>query len=263
MPPKIRAKFEMAGISSLLKKAAIDLDNDKIAINYSQVVKAIKNAPFTSNEALRVRQALNNILKIHGSDYLRAKAISEFKSAKLSQGINTNPIQRFLTMMANHSTNTLIRLLPFLEASKEAAAIHWSRAYLKAYNQDELIKELAKEAGRDGISASEKATIKEALADEIIYQQKADELLKQTKKEKRGIFNTTYNEKKATYIKTDLNSNEIDKVLRLERENRNKGAKHIRIRHTKDPKQIGYVSKEEVTNLGNSIRKFLKEHKGL
>ncbi|WP_219350128.1 DEAD/DEAH box helicase family protein [Helicobacter sp. 11S02596-1] len=80
----------------------------------------------------------------------------------------------------------------------------------------------------------------------------------QIKHEKRGIYNVTYNGKNATYIRKDLEN--IEDVLRFERGNTNKGARHIKHRHLNLHK-IGHIQQDELLNLGNSIRSYIKEHK--
>ena len=80
-----------------------------------------------------------------------------------------------------------------------------------------------------------------------------------TKQEKRGIYNVTYNGKNATQIKQDLDN--INDAIKYERGNIGKGAKHISIRHLDDENKEGFVTKEELLNLGENVRKFIKEHK--
>ena len=78
-------------------------------------------------------------------------------------------------------------------------------------------------------------------------------------KEKRGIYNVTYNGKKATWLKQDMAN--IDNAIRYESGNLSKGAKHISIRHLDDESKAGFVTKEELLNLGENVRNFIKEHK--
>ena len=78
-------------------------------------------------------------------------------------------------------------------------------------------------------------------------------------KEKRGIYNVTYNGKNATQIKQDLDN--INDAIKYERGNIGKGAKHISIRHLDDENKAGFVTKEELLNLGENVRNFIKEYK--
>lgn len=78
-------------------------------------------------------------------------------------------------------------------------------------------------------------------------------------KEKRGIYNVTYNNKVATYVKQDLD--QIEGALRYVRGDRSEGAKHIKIRHLNNEGSEGYVSKKELLDLGESMRKYLAKYK--
>ena len=90
--------------------------------------------------------------------------------------------------------------------------------------------------------------------DGVNFSQKLPEL-----KEKRGIYNVTYNGKNSTQIKQDLDN--INDAIKYERGNIGKGAKHISIRHLDDESKAGFVTKEELLNLGENVRNFIKEHK--
>ena len=87
---------------------------------------------------------------------------------------------------------------------------------------------------------------------------------KQIHKEQRGIYNVTYNGKNASLIKQDLDY--IDSTILYEqgRENpknhKGYGARHI-FKHTKDDKELGYISQDELLNLGQNLRKYLAKHK--
>lgn len=87
----------------------------------------------------------------------------------------------------------------------------------------------------------------------------AGEYEKVFKKEARGIHNVTFNDKKATYIKTDLKN--VDSAIRYANSSRDKGAKHIKIRHLTDKTKPGYITNEELVNLGNSLREYVKINK--
>ncbi|PAF46463.1 hypothetical protein BKH41_09120 [Helicobacter sp. 12S02232-10] len=85
------------------------------------------------------------------------------------------------------------------------------------------------------------------------------------KKEQTGIYNVTFNEKKATPIQTDVELIEnaiIESVVMYikgyhnpERD-RGLGAEHIKL-HL-DPESKGYIAIEELLNLGKSIREYTK-----
>ena len=73
-----------------------------------------------------------------------------------------------------------------------------------------------------------------------------------TKQEKRGIYNVTYNGKKATWLKQDMAN--IDNAIRYESGNLSKGAKHISIRHLNDDTKEGYVNRQELLSFYQNKR---------
>ncbi|ARJ56106.1 hypothetical protein [Campylobacter cuniculorum] len=78
------------------------------------------------------------------------------------------------------------------------------------------------------------------------------------KREAKGIYNVTYNGKNATLIQQDLEN--IDSAIRYAKGDKNKGGKHIEIKHLTDSTKQGYVTDKELMSLGKDIREFLKEH---
>lgn len=80
-----------------------------------------------------------------------------------------------------------------------------------------------------------------------------------SQKELRGIYNVTYNGKNATLIKQDLEK--VDNAIRYQLGSRIKGGKHIRISHTMDKTQEGYLTPQEIINMGRNIREYIKEYK--
>lgn len=75
-------------------------------------------------------------------------------------------------------------------------------------------------------------------------------------KEKRGIYNVTFNEKKSTPIYKDLEL--IDEAIKYEKgfENSkaNKGYGALHIQKHFEPSKDGYVTKQELLNMGDMIR---------
>ena len=78
-------------------------------------------------------------------------------------------------------------------------------------------------------------------------------------KEKRGIYNVTYNGKFSTPVYKDLTT--IDNAIKYAKGDKSKGAKHIEIRHLNDDTKEGYVTKQELLKLGDNIRAYIKEYK--
>ena len=90
--------------------------------------------------------------------------------------------------------------------------------------------------------------------DGVNFSQKLPEL-----KEKRGIYNVTYNGKFSTPVYKDLE--DVEGAVRYAIGNKNKGAKHIEIKYLEDTTKEGYVTKQELLNMGENMRKFIKEYK--
>ena len=82
---------------------------------------------------------------------------------------------------------------------------------------------------------------------------------KLAKQEKRGIYNVTYNGKFSTPVYKDLE--DVEGAVRYAIGNKNKGAKHIEIKHLEDTTKEGYVTKQELLNMGENMRKFITEYK--
>ncbi|EJT2318965.1 hypothetical protein NVZ75_000938 [Campylobacter upsaliensis] len=86
-----------------------------------------------------------------------------------------------------------------------------------------------------------------------------------SKKEKRNIYNVSFNEKDSTPINAELEAIEniiIDYVVHYikgwhnERRDKGRGAEHIKLHLEKGSE--GEITLEELLNLGNSIREYLK-----
>ena len=77
-------------------------------------------------------------------------------------------------------------------------------------------------------------------------------------REKRGIYNVTYNDKTATLVRQDLQK--IDDALMLEKgSNKKGGAVHIK-KHL-EPGANGAVTQSELLNIGKNIREYLQKYK--
>lgn len=83
-----------------------------------------------------------------------------------------------------------------------------------------------------------------------------DEIIK---KEMSDTFGVVYKGKNAALIYKDLQN--LENAILLEKGDKNKGGTHIRLKHTKDTTQQGFVTPDEVENIGQNVRKYLKEHK--
>lgn len=83
-----------------------------------------------------------------------------------------------------------------------------------------------------------------------------DEIIK---KEMSDTFGVVYKGENAALIYKDLQN--LENAILLEKGDKNKGGTHIRLKHTKDTTQQGFVKPDEVENIGQNVRKYLKEHK--
>lgn len=84
-------------------------------------------------------------------------------------------------------------------------------------------------------------------------------MLKTADKEAEKIAQMIKDPKKAMAVSRDLAN--VDDFVRLSHGNYKVGAKHINLRHTSDPKKLGYVTDDEISRLGENMRKFLLKHK--
>ncbi|MGX3046011.1 ADP-ribosyltransferase-containing protein [Helicobacter sp. T3_23-1056] len=76
-------------------------------------------------------------------------------------------------------------------------------------------------------------------------------------KEQQAIYGVVYKgEHKATIYK-DLQK--IDEAILLQKGDKKKGGAHIKLEHTQDTAQVGYVTPDEVKNIGQNARKYIKE----
>ncbi|MBX7491225.1 hypothetical protein [Helicobacter turcicus] len=100
------------------------------------------------------------------------------------------------------------------------------------------------------------------------FLQKFQDIERSLQKEKRGIVNVTFNAKRATPIKTDLEVIEnaiIDYVVHYvkgwhnTKRDKGRGAEHIKLHLEKGSE--GEITIEELLNLGNSLREYLKVFK--
>ena len=77
-------------------------------------------------------------------------------------------------------------------------------------------------------------------------------------KEKRGIYNVTYNDKTATLVRQDLKN--IDDALMFEKGSSKKGGA-IHIKKHLEPEAQGAITQSELLNIGKNIREYLKKYK--
>lgn len=84
-------------------------------------------------------------------------------------------------------------------------------------------------------------------------------MLEKADKEAKRIISMIKDPQKAMRISKDLAN--VDEYVMLKAGNKATGAEHIKLRHTSDPNKTGYVSDDEISRLGENMRKFLLKHK--
>ena len=84
-------------------------------------------------------------------------------------------------------------------------------------------------------------------------------MLEKADKEAKRIISMIKDPQKAMRISKDLAN--VDEYVMLKTGNKATGAEHIKLRHTSDPNKTGYVRGDEISRLGENMRKFLLKHK--
>ena len=83
-------------------------------------------------------------------------------------------------------------------------------------------------------------------------------MLEKADKEAGRIISMIKDPQKAMRISKDLAN--VDEYVMLKAGNKATGAEHIKLRHTSDPNKTGYVSDDEISRLGENMRKFIIKH---
>ncbi|MFW5614638.1 MAG: hypothetical protein ACOCM3_08260, partial [Campylobacter hyointestinalis] len=257
---KDRAVAEANLIRGLMDKNSFNGVVDFRALNQSLASLDFKSefAKELKSQILSKQSILNNT-----SDILNSLGDRVIKPKTMSQGVTNDPLKRADTMRANFIVEKIKPLIPYL-GNNEALKLHLNRAILNANgdfklaikNIDDIPSGNLPTPTRNLLNEFKNAMkeIEQAVKNEAKTQAKTE-----AKKEIRDIHNVTYNDKKATYIKTDLEN--VDSAIRYANTNRDKGAKHIKIRHLMDETKPGYITNQELLNLGNSLREYIKTYK--
>lgn len=251
---------EAAGVElNLINKAVNDamatMANNGKVIDIKQTITALEGHNFRSADAKNFVNLLKRLEPIMGQDITLAKAIGAFrKGEKLNQGISSNPFARIHTMLANRTIKTALRLVPII--GRQPALIHHvEQAILKSKHYDGFMNSLEKVAASGNTPQNIRTELNaflKAQHDTNIAELKGEKL---QNKEKRGIYNVTYNSKNSTKIKKyDLDI--LKDFIKYERGNESKGAIHIR-KHLKNG-SVGEVSTEEILEMGEVVRKGKK-----
>ncbi|ECL5232529.1 hypothetical protein FTH70_06985 [Campylobacter upsaliensis] len=130
--------------------------------------------------------------------------------------------------------------------------------------KEKIINELAHTLAQGFEKAREKYPLLSLLEPRYIVKNEkgrkiqAKTMLKELQREQKGLYNVAFNGKNAVLIKKDLEA--VDEAILFEKGTKRKGGKHIRLAHSTEPSQEGYVTKQEVANLGVNIREYLKNY---
>ncbi|ENZ0443426.1 PBECR2 nuclease fold domain-containing protein [Campylobacter upsaliensis] len=130
--------------------------------------------------------------------------------------------------------------------------------------KEKIINELADTLAQGFEKAREKYPLLSTLEPRYIVKNEkgrkiqAKTMLKELEREQKGLYNVAFNGKNASLIKKDLEA--VDEAILFEKGTKRKGGKHIRLAHSTEPSQEGYVTKQEVANLGVNIREYLKNY---
>ncbi|EPH5975654.1 PBECR2 nuclease fold domain-containing protein, partial [Campylobacter upsaliensis] len=130
--------------------------------------------------------------------------------------------------------------------------------------KEKIINELAHTLAQGFEKAREKYPLLNLLEPRYIVKNEkgrkiqAKTMLKELQREQKGLYNVAFNGKNAVLIKKDLEA--VDEAILFEKGTKRKGGKHIRLAHSTEPSQEGYVTKQEVANLGVNIREYLKNY---
>ncbi|EIW9953039.1 DUF3519 domain-containing protein [Campylobacter upsaliensis] len=130
--------------------------------------------------------------------------------------------------------------------------------------KEKIINELAHTLAQGFEKAREKYPLLSTLEPRYIVKNEkgrkiqAKTMLKELQREQKGLYNVAFNGKNAVLIKKDLEA--VDEAILFEKGTKRKGGKHIRLAHSTEPSQEGYVTKQEVANLGVNIREYLKNY---
>ena len=252
-------------------KQAHSLQNNGNSTNYSSHSVVSSNIPSQKTKANSLKAEDN--LSFESYVKSKGKNVKDLKIKEFRQ-----ELENFEKYKAKMQTEKAKATNPHNE--KEAKVVNPQNAkeaklYQKVNDLLERINDLEKKPKRTNIQNQILKGLKENLAyefnsnpklKEVMEKYKNDKLLKirQPQKEQRGIYNVTYNHKKATLIKRDLdNAKEIEAIYAQgyqKTNNRGKEAKHIFLNHAINPQQEGYITQQELLNMGVKMREYLSKH---
>lgn len=272
-------RVELGAINSLFEKSIGKADNQTEFIK-SNLLDSLKGYEFRTKVANETKEFLLNLSKIARGHENISSGLTGVRIKGQGTNLATSWQGKLRQTMIARSWEKLVSLIPYW-GDEPAFMKHLTKSLQGAKTIDEFKINILKEITAPTTdSATRQLLIRyfnETFGDEKKVKQDAvsevvDEFKQNLKaqhdaniaelkgeklqnKEKRGIYNVTYNSKNSTKIKKyDLDI--LKDFIKYERGNESKGAIHIR-KHLKNG-SVGEVSTEEILEMGEVVRKGKK-----
>jgi len=272
-------RVELGAINSLFEKSIGKADNQTEFIK-SNLLDSLKGYEFRTKVANETKEFLLNLSKIARGHENISSGLTGVRVKGEGANLATSVKSKFRQKMISRTWENVVRFIPYF-GDNAAFIWHLTKGLQGAKTINEFKINVLKEITAPTTdSATRQLLIRyfnETFGDEKKVKQDAvsevvDEFKQNLKarrdanvaelkgeklqnKEKRGIYNVTYNSKNSTKIKKyDLDI--LKDFIKYERGNESKGAIHIR-KHLKNG-SVGEVSTEEILEMGEVVRKGKK-----
>ena len=269
-------RVELGAINSLFEKSIGKADNQTEFIK-SNLLDSLKGYEFRTKVANETKEFLLNLSKIARGHENISSGLTGVRVKGEGANLATSVKSKFRQKMISKTWENVVRFIPYF-GDNAAFIWHLTKGLQGAKTIDEFKINVLKEITAPTTdSATRQLLIRyfnETFGDEKKVKQDAvsevvDEFKQNLKaqhdanvaelkgeklqnKEKRGIYNVTYNSKNSTKIKKyDLDI--LKDFIKYEKGNESKGAIHIR-KHLKNG-SVGEVSTEEILEMGEVVRK--------
>ncbi|TQR42954.1 hypothetical protein DMB95_00185 [Campylobacter sp. MIT 12-8780] len=277
------AILEMNLLKRFFEKSLASTDESLRVLDSAKFMNELaklQNFTFQSKEAkefIKLSQGFHTLFKNDASlaeDLLSKTARKE--GSALATSISGAYAQKLVKGLFDFTFRNLPQsfMFGFFKNSIQGAALrhHLRHALQKSVSVDEFNHTLKHSLSKSQFNSqtrkladelmSELEQTSKALDEEARLMSKSLEE-KRGQKEARGLYNVVYNDKFSTQIKKDLQSADylatLSKGFHFKRGG--KGARHIKLEHTIDSTQEGFVTPQEVASLGVKMREFLQKHK--
>ena len=240
----IEQRIEAGNKINELKK-----QKDKLQVNVGDILD--DKMLFTSYPQLKnIQVVFNNFKDEYGASYGGKIELSRFLEPTMMKSVLYHELQ--------HEIQNIER---FANGGGYFADKTEVEELLKKYPNDADLKKLYDGLENDYIYEDAEFNVYNKLAGEAEARnvQARQALLEKADKEAKKIVEMIKDPKKAMAVSRDLAN--VDDYVKLASGDNTKGAIHINLRHTSDPKKLGYVTDDEISRLGENMRKFLLKHK--